>query len=108
MTTDRAMADMLGEPPRGPDPGFRIDVFARMAARARRRAAIRRAARLVALFFAIGLFFPVAKALGLTWSAAQPLLIATGLMAGAYLLAALTIEGPRLLLAWPRALLRGV
>ncbi len=108
MTDDRELADLLGETPRTPDPGFRIDVLARVAARARRRAALERAVKQILIFTLIGAAFPVARALGLTWDAVQPLALAGGVLALAYLLADLTIQGPRPLLARSRAMLRAV
>ena len=108
MTDDLDMADLLGEAPKTPDPGFRIDVLARVAARARRRAALERAWRHIVIFTLIGAIFPIAQALGFTWQNAQPLVLAGTVLAVAYLLAALTIQGPRPLLARSRAMLRGV
>lgn len=108
MTDDREMAEVLGEAPRTPDPGFRIDVLARVAARARRHAAIERAWKQVVAFTLIGAAFPAARAIGLTWDLAQPLFLAVGVLVLAYFLAALTIQGPKPLLARSRHLLRGV
>ena len=108
MTDDLHLAELLGEAPKTPDPGFRIDVLARAGARARRRAALDRAWKQIVLFTLIGAVFPVAQAFGLTWHAAQPLVLAGAVLATAYLLAMLTIQGPRPLLARSRALLRGV
>lgn len=108
MTDDRDMAELLGEAPRTPDPGFRVDVLGRVAARARRRAALDRAGKQIVTFTLIGAFFPVARAFGVTPEVAQPLLLVGAVLVVAYLLAALTIQGPRPLLARSRALLRGV
>jgi hypothetical protein len=108
MTDDLELANLLGEAPRTPDPGFRIDVLARVAARARRQAAIERAWNQVVLFTLIGAVFPIAQAFGLTWQTAQPLFLAGGVLVLAYVLAALTIQGPRPLLARSRDLLRGI
>jgi hypothetical protein len=108
MTDDLELAGLLGEAPRTPDPSFRIDVLARVAARARRRAAFDRAWKQVLAFTLIGLAFPVAQAFGLTWQAAQPLILAGAVLVCAYLFAALTIQGPRPLLARSRAMLRAV
>jgi len=108
MTDDLNIAEMLGEAPKTPDPGFRIDVLARVGARARRRAALDRAWRQIFTFTLIGAVFPIAQALGLTWQSAQPLVLTGAVLALAYLFAALTIQGPRPLLARSRAVLRGV
>jgi len=108
MTDDRELADLLGVAPPTPDPGFRIDVVARIAARARRRAALERAWRQIVAFTLIGAAFPIAQAFGITWQSAQPLALAGAVLACAYLFAALTIHGPRPLLARSRGLLRAV
>jgi hypothetical protein len=102
---DLLMADLLGEAPATPDPGFRYDVLFRASIRARRRAAMSKALNQIALFSAIGLIFPVAGALGLTWEMAQPLVIATGLLALGLTAASVTILGPRAVLARSRAIL---
>lgn len=106
MTDDRELANLLGEAPRTPDPGFRIDVLARMAAQHRRRAAFDRAWKQVVAFTLIGAVFPIAQALGLTWQSAQPLVLVAAVLAFAYLFAILTIQGPGALLARSRILLR--
>jgi ABC-type siderophore export system fused ATPase/permease subunit len=108
MTDDLHMADLLGETPKAPDPGFRIDVLARVGGRARRRAALERAWKQIVVFTLIGAVFPVAQALGFTWQNAQPLVLAGTVLAFAYLFAALTIQGPGPLLARSRAMLRRV
>jgi hypothetical protein len=108
MTDDLEMAKLLGEAPRTPDPGFRIDVVARVAARARRRGAFERAWKQIVVFTLIGAAFPIAQAFGLSWHSAQPLLLVGAVLGFAYLFAALTIQGPRPLLARSRALLRAV
>lgn len=89
---DNELADLLGEAPRTPDPGFRLDVLARMTHRAQRRAALRRGAKVFALFTLIGLAVPVAQGLGFTASDAQPLLAAGGLLGATYLTAVLTLK----------------
>ena len=107
MSDDIDLASLLGEaPPEGPDPGFRFDVFARVAERARRRAAFTRALNRIALFAAIGLIFPLAQAAGFSWQAAQPVLLAAGAITAAAAVAVLTIQGPRGVLARSRAMLR--
>jgi hypothetical protein len=59
----------------------------------------------VALFSAIGLVFPIAGAAGLTWEAAQPLVMAAGLLAIGVAVASVSILGPRAVLARSRAIL---
>lgn len=108
MTDDSEMAELLGEAPRTPDPSFRIDVAARVAARARRRAALERAWKQIVTFTLIGVAFPITQAFGLSWQAAQPLVLAGAVLLFAYLFAALSIQGPRPLLARSRAMLRSV
>ena len=108
MTDDLEMAELLGEAPKTPDPGFRIDVVARVGARARRRAALERAWKQIVVFTLIGVAFPIAQAFGVTWHSAQPLVLAAAVLGFAYLFAALTIQGPGPLLARSRAMLRGV
>ncbi len=106
MSDDRNLADLLGETPRTPDPGFRFDVFARIAERAHRRATFVRGAQYMVLFALIGLAVPLVQALGLTWAGLQPLALAAGILAVAYVAAMLAIAGPRPLLARSRALFR--
>lgn len=106
MRDDMTLAELLGQAPRGPDPGFRFDVFALIAARARRRAALRRAVRTVLLFAALGLVFPLAGAAGLTMETLRPFLLLAGLLACAALFARVSIEGPRGVLARSRALVQ--
>jgi len=103
MSDDLELAALLGEAPRTSDPGFRLDVLARTAKRARRRASRRRAARRVAHSTLVGAVFPVFQAFGV--SAAQ-LLLAAGVLGFTYVLALLTIDGPRGALARSRAVLR--
>ncbi|GIK48914.1 MAG: hypothetical protein BroJett013_16110 [Alphaproteobacteria bacterium] len=108
MNDDRELADLLGRaPPASPDPVFRFDVFARVTERARRREAVSRALNQVAAYAAVGLAFPVARAAGLDWPAAQPVLLAGGAVAAAAAVALVTILGPRSLLHRWLALLRG-
>lgn len=102
---DLLMADLLGEAPATPDPGFRFDVLSRASIRARRRAAMSKALNQVAVFSAIGLVFPIAGAAGLTWEAAQPLVMAAGLLAIGVAVASVSILGPRAVLARSRAIL---
>jgi hypothetical protein len=107
MSNDLELANLLGEaPPDAPDPGFRYDVFARVAERARRRAALNRALNQIAAFAAIGLIFPVAQAAGLSLETAQPVLVVAGALTVAAAAALLTIQGPRAVLARSRAWLR--
>lgn len=106
MSDDLDLAALLGDAPRTPDPGFRFDVMARTAERARRRQARQNAFRTTAAFALFGLIFPVAHALGLEVAELQPLLLVAGLLALAYVLALWTLEGPRAVLARSRAVFR--
>jgi len=106
MSDDLELAGLLGEAPRTPDPGFRVDVIGRVAARAQRRAAMRRGAATAGAFAMLGLVFPLAGAFGLTWAAIQPLATVAGVLGLAYVLALLTIEGPGAVLARSRTILR--
>jgi len=106
MSDDMELADLLGEPPRTPDTAFRFDVFARVAEAARRRRARERALLQVAAFVAIGLAFAVLQASGLTWAEAQPVLVTAAALTVAAATALLTIQGPGVVLARSRALLR--
>lgn len=107
MSNDLELANLLGEgPPDAPDPSFRYEVFVRVASRGRRRASLNRAASKVALFAAIGLGFQLAQTAGLSWHAAQPVLLVAGVLAIAAAAAVLTIQGPRGVLARSRAMLR--
>jgi len=96
---ERLIADLLGQAPATPDPGFRYDVFARVAQRGRREASLRRAARSFGVMTAIGLGCGVVQASGLTWETAQPILAAAAGLGVAFLFAAISIEGPRAVLA---------
>ncbi|OQW57570.1 MAG: hypothetical protein A4S17_12565 [Proteobacteria bacterium HN_bin10] len=106
MSDDLELAALLGDAPRTPDPGFRFDVLALTAERARRQGARRRALRLVSTFTLIGLIFPLAQAFGVGFAELQPLLLVAGTLGLAYVLAVLTIDGPRAALARSRAMLR--
>jgi hypothetical protein len=110
MTDERALANLLGEAPATPNPGFRIDVFGRIAQRARRRAATARAAGQSLLFSLIGLVFAAVQAAGIDWTRLQPIVAAGGVLALASLAALGGIGGPKALLARARAVLhlRGV
>lgn len=107
MSDDLELANLLGEaPPASADPGFRFDVFARVAERRNRRAAQSRALNQLAIFSAIGMVFPVLQAVGLSWTAAQPVLVVAAALIVAAVAALLTIQGPGVVLARWRALLR--
>lgn len=106
MSNDLDLAALLGEAPKTPDPGFRYDVLQRTALRARRRVSRQKAARLVLFSTLLGLVFPVAQAFHLGFHQLQPLLLVAGALGVAYVLALLTIEGPRAALARSRAILR--
>ncbi|MEZ5957418.1 MAG: hypothetical protein R3C27_09445 [Hyphomonadaceae bacterium] len=106
MSDDLELAALLGEAPHTPDPGFRFDVLQLAAGRARRRTSRRRALRLVLISTLIGLVFPLTQAFGVGFQEVQPLLLVAATLAVAYVLALLTIEGPRAALARSRAVLR--
>lgn len=106
MGDDFELAALLGEAPRTPDPAFRFDVMALTAERARRRGARQRAGRMVLVFTLAGLMFPLAQAFGVGFAEIQPLLLVAAVLGLAYVLALLTIKGPRAALARSRALLR--
>jgi hypothetical protein len=106
MNDDFDLAALLGEAPKTPDPGFRYDVLQLTAARARRRVSRQRALRLVLISALIGAVFPLAQAFGVGFAEVQPLLLVAGALGVAYVLALLTIEGPRAALARSRAVLR--
>lgn len=101
MTDDRMLADLLGEAP-PPDSRFRADVLALMAGRARRRAAFRRALKIALVFLAIGLAFPLLAAAELAVRDFSTLVAAFALMGLAFLLAVVSISGPRTV--WVRSL----
>lgn len=105
MSDDLELAALLGEAPRTPDPAFRLDTLTRVAIRARRRASRQRAFRTVAVFTLLGLIFAALQALGLSVDSLQPLLLVAGVLGLAYVLAVLTIDGPRAVLARSRAML---
>lgn len=107
MSDDLELAALLGDAPRTPDPGFRFDVLALTADRARRRQARQRAFRTTVIFALVGLIFPIAHTLGFGWAQLQPLLLVAGVLCLAYVLALWTLEGPRAVLARSRAVLRG-
>ncbi len=92
---DRDLADLLGDAPPTPDPRFRLDVLSRVARRARQFAAAERAVRTIGAFTAIGVFFPLAQALGLTLADMQPLFMAAAIVGVAYLFAKAMARGPR-------------
>lgn len=106
MHDDLAMAEMLGQAPRTPDPAFRVEVFARIARRASRRAALRRGALQLAACTGLGLAALVAQAAGMNAEHIAPMLGAAAALAFAGLCAATLIEGPRAVLARSRAALR--
>jgi hypothetical protein len=106
MSDDSMLANLLGEAPRTPDPGFRFDVFALIDMRARRRAALRRALKTMGLFAALGLAFPLARAAGLTLADIEPFLLAAAVLGAAGLFALLNIQGPQAVWARSLALVR--
>lgn len=84
---DRDLAELLGDAPRMPDPSFRLDVLSRVAKRARRSLAFERGVRMIGAFTALGLYFPLVQALGLTLADMQPLFVSAAMVGAGYLLA---------------------
>ena len=95
MHDDLSLAALLGEAPKTPDPGFRLDVFARVNERARRRAAYGRAMLQVATFTAIGLVLALVQWASADAGAWLPMLGAAGALAAAGVFALAVIEGPK-------------
>ncbi|MBL8531128.1 MAG: hypothetical protein JNK94_05285 [Hyphomonadaceae bacterium] len=100
MNDDRFMAELLGAAPRKPDSGFRLDVFARIAERARRRRSWERAGTKVAAFTAVGFAVPVLQMAGLSPVVLTPVLMALAALAAAGAFAWVMIAGaPKRVLA---------
>lgn len=99
MHDDVSLAALLGEPPQTPDPGFRFDVFARMAERARRRAALERGALQVAAFTAIGLILALIQFGSVAAGAWGPMLACLGALVLTAAVAFTVIRGPKAALA---------
>ena len=93
-TSDRHIAEILGQAPSAHDKNFRVRVVMRIAERARRKAAIRRALKTVAIFALIGAAFPATGAIGIEAASIQPLLLATVAVGLAYAGALVAIAGP--------------
>lgn len=106
MTTDRDLADLLGETPRASDPAFRVAVLARAALQGRRRAARHRAIQLFALCAALGLMLAALPTLTIAWADVRPLSLVAGALVFAFAFAAAAIEGPSRLWGWLWAQLR--
>lgn len=98
MVDDRELANLLGEAPTTPDPGFRFDVFARVTERKRRREAFERAVLQTAAFTALGLVVPVVQVAGLSEHMLMPILGAVGALAGVGLVA-FVLASPKAALA---------
>jgi peptidoglycan/LPS O-acetylase OafA/YrhL len=101
MTDDAFLAEMLGEAPRTPDPGFRIEVLARVAQRRQRRAALMRAAYWIVASLVAGLVFALAGAFGMSTETVQVLGACFGAVILGYLVAQTAIHGPRAALSQP-------
>ncbi|MGE0739891.1 MAG: hypothetical protein AB7O98_01005 [Hyphomonadaceae bacterium] len=106
MSDDLDLANLLGQAPRSPDPVFRFDIFADIAARKSRRAARRRALAYVAASLLVGLSIPAGHVVGLSFANLWPVLLVAGALGVAYVLAVAAAEGPGALVARSRALLR--
>ncbi|MCR6643987.1 MAG: hypothetical protein NVV62_05415 [Terricaulis sp.] len=99
MHDDRSLAALLGEAPQTPDPGFRFDVFARVSARARRRAAFERGTLQVAAFTGAGLVLALIQFASAASGAWGPMLGAAGALALSGAVAFTVIKGPKAALA---------
>lgn len=99
MNDERFMAELLGDTARTPDPRFRLDVFARIAERGRRREAAERAALQVAVFTGLGLMARVAQTAGFSQEAAMPVLMTGAILAAAGAFAWTIAAGPKRVLA---------
>lgn len=93
-SSDERIAGILGEAPSARDPNFRVQVFMRIAERARRKAAIRRVFRTVAIFALIGAAFPAMGTIGIEAADLQPMLFAACTVGVSYAGALLVINGP--------------
>jgi hypothetical protein len=106
MHDDLSIAALLGEAPKTPDPGFRVDVFARMSERVQRRAAYARAMLHVAAFTAAGIVLALVQSASVDAGAWMQMLGVAGALLGAGVFALAVIEGPKAALARAGALLR--
>jgi peptidoglycan/LPS O-acetylase OafA/YrhL len=106
MNDDRDLADLLGEAPTTPDPAHSILVLMRIAERARQRKALVRGAWTFGAFSAVGLMVPLVQTVGLPAADVQAILLVAGVLGLAYLMAAVTAQGPRAVLARSRAVFR--
>ncbi len=106
MNDDRELADLLGEAPATPDPAHGILVLMRIAKRTRQRQAVVRAARTFGAFTAFGLIFPLVQLVGLPAMDAWAIALVGAVLGLAYLMAAVTSQGPRAVLARSRAVFR--
>ena len=97
MSDDLSLAALLGQVPKTPDPVFRFDVFARMAARERAAPRARHAA--VAAFTALGLVLAIIQPASADAGAWAPLLGAAGALAVSGAFAFALIAGPKAALA---------
>jgi hypothetical protein len=101
MTDDAFLADLLGEVPRTPDPGFRFEVLARVAQRRQRRAALMRATYWIVSSLVAALVFALAGAFGMSPEVVQVLGACSGAVLVAYVAAQAAIHGPRAALLQP-------
>jgi hypothetical protein len=100
---DISLAALMGEAPATPDPAFRLDVFARVSARRRRRAAAERAVLQIAGFTAVGLLLALIQSAGIQAHALAPVLGVAGALAAVGAFAFTVIAGPKAALARVRA-----
>ncbi len=101
MSDDTFLADLLGKAPRTPDPGFRIDVLARVAQRRQRRAALMRAMCWIVASLLVGLVFALAGAFGMPSEIVQVLGACSGAVVVAHMGALVAINGARAALLQP-------
>jgi hypothetical protein len=106
MMTDDEMAGLLGDSPPAADPAFRFDVFARVTARAQRRAALQRGVLQAAVLTSAGAAIAAIQAAGFPWPEALPVMGAAAVVVVSYALAIAVIQGPRALLGYTRTALR--
>jgi hypothetical protein len=107
MHDDRSLAALMGAAPQTPDPSFRLEVFARVAARAQRRAALKRAVLQLVVFTALGIMVALVQSAGADAGAWTPVLAAAGALAVAGAFAVTVITGPKAAISRATMVLRG-
>ncbi len=99
MSQSEDLSELLGAAPAAPDPMFRLETLARIAARSARRAAWMRALRLAFASLALGVVLAGSQAAGFPWQLAQPLALTVSTLTAAAMAAVLAIAGPSLVTA---------